>query len=516
MSKNIFIHFLNRELYRSVGVNKIVDINYVFKILILCCGKTFFVPLSSIWESFYVNDLDYDFLYLIYEKGEIEICSDCITIEEFLYRNKTIYAFDKERYKDIYFCIYKKIKKFVPTKIKPIGATEQLSNKINNWDINIRLNPKDKVILEKNKSVIKVVNCERENEALTLSLFQDKLLRKEDHYSVARFLSATYIEDYCQWLDANIITGINNYLQYYDQMSKEYPYYDIRLYKFILWTAGVSEEIIRRTDYNFWNKIIERRAIFSMETIYDLINRIIDSSINLLKLHNYDIISLRNVCKCVKIYTLNTQIKTIKERQADKFIYVLEENLKKIYKKINKSIESEEKDSNSFFKNSNPHKSVKDIFENVLYDRSINIYRNRRNLMKIFIVHGHDNKIKLELKNYIQNTLHLGEPIILSEQSSNGLTIIEKFEKYAMNSNLVFVLLTPDDIYGTENRSRQNVIFEMGYFLGKLGRKSGRVILLYKGELDVPNDISGLIYIKIDNGIEAAGEEIRREISGII
>lgn len=136
--------------------------------------------------------------------------------------------------------------------------------------------------------------------------------------------------------------------------------------------------------------------------------------------------------------------------------------------------------------------------------------------MKIFIVHGHDNKIKLELKNYIQNTLHLGEPIILSEQSSNGLTIIEKFEKYAMNSNLVFVLLTPDDIYGTENRSRQNVIFEMGYFLGKLGRKSGRVILLYKGELDVPNDISGLIYIKIDNGIEAAGEEIRREISGII
>ena len=136
--------------------------------------------------------------------------------------------------------------------------------------------------------------------------------------------------------------------------------------------------------------------------------------------------------------------------------------------------------------------------------------------MKVFIVHGHENETKLELKNYVQNTLKLGEPIILAEKASGGLTIIEKFEKYASGCNLVFVLLTPDDVYGTEKRARQNVIFEMGYFLGKLGRKSGRVILLYKGDLDIPNDISGLIYINIDNGVEAAGEEIRREISTIV
>lgn len=137
--------------------------------------------------------------------------------------------------------------------------------------------------------------------------------------------------------------------------------------------------------------------------------------------------------------------------------------------------------------------------------------------MKTFIVHGHDSEAKLSLKNYIQNTLKMDEPIILAEKASGGLTIIEKFEKYSENCNLVFVLLTPDDLYTQDgkSRARQNVILELGYFLGKLGRKSGRVILLYKGNLELPNDISGLVYINIDNGIEASGEEIRREINSI-
>jgi len=83
----------------------------------------------------------------------------------------------------------------------------------------------------------------------------------------------------------------------------------------------------------------------------------------------------------------------------------------------------------------------------------------------------------------------------------------------------VFVLLTPDDAVPAEDasdevkrRAHQNVIFEMGYFLGKLGRHRGRVLLLYKDPLELPSDISGLIYINITRGIEAAGEDIRREL----
>ncbi len=139
-----------------------------------------------------------------------------------------------------------------------------------------------------------------------------------------------------------------------------------------------------------------------------------------------------------------------------------------------------------------------------------------------FIVHGHDDTAKLALKNFLQNKLHLPEPIILHEQPNQGRTIIEKFEHYAAQSSIVFVLLTPDDVGAAANdlddvkrRGRQNVIFEMGYFLGELGRLSGRVVLLYKGPLELPSDLSGITYIDISGGIDTAGEQIRSEVEHV-
>jgi predicted nucleotide-binding protein len=138
---------------------------------------------------------------------------------------------------------------------------------------------------------------------------------------------------------------------------------------------------------------------------------------------------------------------------------------------------------------------------------------------KCFIVHGRDETLKLDLKNYLQNSLALGEPVILHEQPSMGRTIIEKFEQEARNVDLVFVLLTPDDAMAkctdddsARRRARQNVIFEMGYFFAKLQRTTGRVVLLSKSKLELPSDISGLIYIDVSSGIEAAGETLRREL----
>ncbi len=137
-----------------------------------------------------------------------------------------------------------------------------------------------------------------------------------------------------------------------------------------------------------------------------------------------------------------------------------------------------------------------------------------------FIVHGRDLDAAIELKNYLQNVLHLPEPTILAEKPAKGKTIIEKFEEYAENADLVFVLFTPDDVgrlAGSRNaarsRARQNVIFEIGYFVGRLKRQSGRVILLHKGPLELPSDLAGVLYISIEQGIKASGEDIRREIA---
>jgi CheY-like chemotaxis protein len=136
---------------------------------------------------------------------------------------------------------------------------------------------------------------------------------------------------------------------------------------------------------------------------------------------------------------------------------------------------------------------------------------------RCFIVHGHDTSLLLALKNFLETKLGFPEPVVLSQQPSHGMTLIEKFEHYAEYSNLVFALFTPDDFREPgAGRARQNVLFEYGYFLGLLGRRTGRVFLLLKEGTEIPSDLRGVIYIDVTNGIDAAAEAIRRELRGLI
>jgi predicted nucleotide-binding protein len=143
--------------------------------------------------------------------------------------------------------------------------------------------------------------------------------------------------------------------------------------------------------------------------------------------------------------------------------------------------------------------------------------------LRSFIVHGHDRATLFELKLFLQNTLGLPQPMVLSELASLGRTVIEKFEHYAAQADVVFVLLTGDDIGQLAGpvddkrwRARQNVIFELGYFFGAARRQSGRIFLLLKGDVEIPSDLAGVIYIRIDQGIEAAGEQLRRELNALL
>lgn len=163
----------------------------------------------------------------------------------------------------------------------------------------------------------------------------------------------------------------------------------------------------------------------------------------------------------------------------------------------------------------------KDAFKPPRFARHIkNLLMKNQLDLKSFIVHGHDKTALLELKNYLQNRLGMPEPIILHEKASGPLTVIEKFEKHAKDIDVAFVLMTPDDFIDSAGkmggRSRQNVIFELGYFVGEFGRKAGRVIMLAKDGVEIPSDLAGVIYIDISNGIEAAGEQIRVELDAIV
>lgn len=126
---------------------------------------------------------------------------------------------------------------------------------------------------------------------------------------------------------------------------------------------------------------------------------------------------------------------------------------------------------------------------------STTLPRSDKRSDNIFIVHGHDGEARETVARFIER---LGfKPIILHEQANRGRTIIEKVEA---NSDVGFaiVLLTPDDEGRTsgssdlEPRARQNVLLELGYFIGRLGREN--VCALKRGQVEIPSDFAGVVW----------------------
>jgi len=120
---------------------------------------------------------------------------------------------------------------------------------------------------------------------------------------------------------------------------------------------------------------------------------------------------------------------------------------------------------------------------------------------RVFVVHGWQEAAREMVARFLEK---LGlEAIILSEQANTGYTIVEKFEQVS-DVAYAIVLLTGDDqgaVKGTplkkhQLRARQNVIFELGFFLGRIGRQ--RVCALYEPGVEIPCDFKGVVYIELD------------------
>jgi predicted nucleotide-binding protein len=120
---------------------------------------------------------------------------------------------------------------------------------------------------------------------------------------------------------------------------------------------------------------------------------------------------------------------------------------------------------------------------------------------RVFVVHGHDTGAKEMVARYLER---LGlQAVILHEQANEGRTVIEKIEAHS-DVGFAVILLTPDDVGGPKTdainlmpRARQNVILELGYFLGKL--KRSRVCALYKPGVEIPSDYQGVLWIELDD-----------------
>lgn len=123
---------------------------------------------------------------------------------------------------------------------------------------------------------------------------------------------------------------------------------------------------------------------------------------------------------------------------------------------------------------------------------------------QIFLVHGHAEDVKEGVCRLLEKT-GSHKIVILHEQPIGGRTLIEKFEDHAGATDLAVVLLTGDDLGGKASgdagepllsrRARQNVVFELGFFVGRLGRS--RVIVLFEEGVELPSDFKGVAYIPL-------------------
>lgn len=146
-------------------------------------------------------------------------------------------------------------------------------------------------------------------------------------------------------------------------------------------------------------------------------------------------------------------------------------------------------------------RSVKAIFEQYLDDLKEEIVPSadqewkKNDYSKVFIVHGHNGELKEAVARVIERQGI--KPIILSEQVNRGATIIEKIEANS-DVNGAICLFTSDDLgkgknESTDNpRARQNVVFEAGFFIGRLGREN--VVLISDESIELPSDIQGVVY----------------------
>ncbi len=158
------------------------------------------------------------------------------------------------------------------------------------------------------------------------------------------------------------------------------------------------------------------------------------------------------------------------------------------------------------------HQAIKSLEEEVAESEPTIIGDIPAPSRKVFIVHGHDAAPKAEVARFIEK---LGfEAIILHERPNKGRTLITKFREEADGAGFAVVLMTPDDLGKAEAvtdlkpRARQNVVFELGFFIGKLGPE--RVAALMKGNIEKPSDFDGVVYISLDSDWQKQlGQELK-------
>jgi predicted nucleotide-binding protein len=131
----------------------------------------------------------------------------------------------------------------------------------------------------------------------------------------------------------------------------------------------------------------------------------------------------------------------------------------------------------------------------------------------VFIIHGHDELNLLRLRQLLKQRWAL-DSVVLKEKPGKGRTLIEKFEEEALVATFALALLTPDDVVSATDseypQARPNVIFELGWFYGRLGRE--KVCILLGRDTKIHSDLDGISRINFRESVEETTTEIETEL----
>jgi hypothetical protein len=133
----------------------------------------------------------------------------------------------------------------------------------------------------------------------------------------------------------------------------------------------------------------------------------------------------------------------------------------------------------------------------------------------VFLVHGRNHAVRDQINLFLSRDLGL-DVKLMSTEASAGRSFPEKFEEIARRCSFAVCLLTADDEYSlpdgsTRHRARQNVILEIGYFWGAMGRRN-KVVFLVDPCLELPSDMCGLGCIELTPDLGETRLRLRSEL----
>lgn len=228
----IYLHFLNRELYRETRLksyNLDLSLCNALKIAYLFNYEPLYISIAFVWELYYDFPKTRNMLLKLLRANLLHPVSAFYTVDELLAFNQRIYREETLRYTMYFDKIPHQLERYNPEIIKTESTTIRLETDLKSW-INTGMSDlfvqeEDRILLHQSGKKIKKTLERRDNKAITLSLFDGINLSIYNRKQLARNLSLVHIYTYMQHVNGDIITGINS-LQFFDRLSKNFPLHD--------------------------------------------------------------------------------------------------------------------------------------------------------------------------------------------------------------------------------------------------------------------------------------------------